>query len=151
MTDMSNEPKELEKKEVKEGRKAPTVKKDGKQKDQKKTPIESIKEVSKNVPLGPGNFWNNILSTVLLLVLVTAVYSYVIEHQQKPDEITVSDIAGQVKNNEVAKLVVRGTTLEVEYKDTTKKKAVAKKERDAAVTDFECSWGKRRATLRNPY
>jgi cell division protease FtsH len=136
MTDMSNEPKELEKKEAKEGRKAPTaVKKEGKQKDQKKTPIESIKEVSKNVPLGPGNFWNNILSTVLLLVLVTAVYSYVIEHQQKPDEITVSDIAGQVKNNEVANLVVRGTALEVEYKDTTKKKAVAKKERDAAVTE----------------
>ncbi len=103
--------------------------------------MSSLKEAGKNVPIGPGNFWNNILSTVLLLVLVVAAYSYVIENKTKPQELAVSEVAGQVKNGEVAKIVVRGAELEVEYVDTTKTKAVAKKERDAAVTETLAAFG----------
>ena len=32
--------------------------------------LTKLKGAGMKVPLGPGNFWNNILSTVLLLVLL---------------------------------------------------------------------------------
>ncbi len=103
--------------------------------------LPTLKEAGKNMPIGPGNFWNNILSTVLLLVFITAAYSYIVDHQTKPQEFAVSEIAQQVKAGEVSKIVVRGAELEVEYKDTTKTHGIAKKERDAAVTETFVSLG----------
>ena len=97
--------------------------------------MPSFKDAGKNMHIGPGNFWNNILSTVLLLVFIAAIYSYVEESQVKPQEFSISEIAQQVKAGEVAKVIVRGAELEVEYTDTTKTKGSAKKERDAAVTE----------------
>ncbi|MCA9361446.1 ATP-dependent zinc metalloprotease FtsH [Candidatus Kaiserbacteria bacterium] len=87
------------------------------------------------MPVGPGNFWNNILSTVLALILVSAAYSYLTDNQVKPEEISVSDIVGQVKAGEVKEIVVRGTALEVDYRDESRNKAVAKKETDAAISE----------------
>lgn len=106
-----------------------------KKEEQKKgLKLPNLKEASKNIHIGPGNFWNNILSTVLLLVLITALYSYVVEHQKKPQEFGISEIAQQIKAGEVTKIILRGTELEVSYKDTTKVNGIAKKEKDAAVT-----------------
>ena len=51
----------------------------------KKTPINP-RQGGKKVPLGPGNFWNNMLSTVLLLIFVTAVFSYITENKVEPEE-----------------------------------------------------------------
>ncbi len=85
--------------------------------------------------VGPGNFWNNILSTLLLLMLLTSVYSYVTNRMETPKEITVSDIAGQVKAHEVKGLVIRGEKIEVTYIDGARQRAEAKKETDAAVTE----------------
>ena len=50
-------------------------------KDQNLKPIpkssgDRLRAAGKRMPLGPGNFWNNMLSTVLLLILVTALFSY---------------------------------------------------------------------------
>lgn len=97
--------------------------------------MPTLKEAGKKMHIGPGNFWNNILSTVLLLVFLTAAYSYIADKQVKPEELSVSEVAAQVKAGEVAKIVVRGAELEVEYVDTTKTKAKAKKEHDAAATE----------------
>ncbi len=108
------------------------VKKDGEKKGVK---IPSLKEAGKSMHIGPGNFWNNILSTVLLLVFITAAYSYVIDNQVKPQEYAVSEVAQQVKAGEVSQIVVRGAELEVSYTDTTRTHGIAKKERDAAVTE----------------
>ena len=36
----------------------------------------NFRNVGKNMPVGPGNFWNNMLSTVLLLIFITAAFSY---------------------------------------------------------------------------
>lgn len=39
----------------------------------KKDAGQQIKDMGKKVPLGPGNFWNNMLTTVLLLIFVTEI------------------------------------------------------------------------------
>lgn len=89
----------------------------------------------KNVPVGPGNFWNNIVTTMLVLVMVTIAYSYVVDQQEPPTELSISEVAQQVRDGEVSEIIVRGSELEIAYTDETRNQGVAKKENDAAVTE----------------
>jgi cell division protease FtsH len=91
--------------------------------------------------VGPGNFWNNILSALLVLLIITTLYSYVADQSQKPEEISVSQIAEQIKNDEIKGIVVKGSTIEVAYRDEARTPAEAKKENDAAVTETLTSLG----------
>ena len=101
----------------------------------KETTQERIKDMGKKMPLGPGNFWNNMLSTVLLLILVTAAFSYLTEKNVKPQEVSITDVVGQVKAGEVKEIIVRGAMLEVAYNDDTRTPGEAKREVDASVTE----------------
>ena len=96
----------------------------------------NFQDVGKQIPLGPGNFWNNMLSTVLLLILVLAIFSYVSD-QQAPDptELTLSDVVTQIKAGEVEEIVVRGATLEINYNIEDWVPGEAKREVDASVTE----------------
>ena len=87
------------------------------------------------MPVGPGNFWNNMLSTILLLVFITAAFSYLTDTSKKPEQLSISDVVGQVKNGEVKEIIVKGAMLEVTYKDATKNAGEAKRETDASVSD----------------
>lgn len=89
----------------------------------------------KKVPVGPGNFWNNVLTTILLLIFITAAYSYVADTTQKPTELTLSAVVTQIKNGEVKELVVRGSELEVDYYNQDWVAGKAKKETDAPITE----------------
>ena len=122
------------------------TKKDGGTKPKGKQPkpanrLESTKNMVKKVPVGPGNFWNNMLSTVLLLVFMVAAYSYFVGETVEPEQLSVSEIAAQVKNGEVKEIIIRGTTLEVSYQDETRNSGEAKKETDAPITDTLTSLG----------
>ncbi len=97
--------------------------------------IAQLRSAGKKVPVGPGNFWNNILSAVLFLILITAVYSYIADTQVTPEELTLSQVVEQVKGGEVETIVVRGSTLEVEYTDETRNPGEAKRETDAAISE----------------
>lgn len=91
--------------------------------------------------VGPGNFWNNILSTLLLLLILTALYSYVVEGTEKPEQVSISQIAEQVRDGEVRTLTVAGDTLTVAYSDETRPEGEAKKEADAAITETLANLG----------
>ncbi len=88
-----------------------------------------------NMPVGPGNFWNNVLSTVLLLIVLTFLYSYISDTQIEPEEISISQIAERVKSGEVESITVRGSELHVKYTDETRTPSISKKENDAAITE----------------
>ncbi len=90
---------------------------------------------NKKVPIGPGNFWNNMLSTVLLLIFVTMVYSYITDNKVQPEELSITDVVGQVKAGEVDTIVVRGAVLEISYTDENRTHGEAKREVDASVTE----------------
>jgi len=94
-----------------------------------------LRDLGSRVPLGPGNFWNNMLSTVLLIVVVTLIFSYVSESREEPEQLTLSQVVTQVKAGEVKEIIVRGTQLEIAYTDETRNKGEAKREVDASVTD----------------
>lgn len=102
-----------------------------KEKKKKKSPIK----MPDKMPVGPGNFWNNILSTVLFLIALTFIYSYTNDPTGKPEEFSISQVAEQVKHDEVHEIVVKGSTLEIHYNDETRKQGISKKENDAAITE----------------
>jgi cell division protease FtsH len=87
------------------------------------------------MPVGPGNFWNNILTTVLFLIALSFIYAQVANTTTKPEEYSISQVAEQIKKDEVKEIVVKGTALEVAYKDETRTPGLSKKETDAAVTE----------------
>ena len=101
-----------------------------------------LAKLGKQVPVGPGNFWNNMLSTVLLLIVVIFVFSYITEGQaEAPTELTLSDVVTQIKAGEVSEIIVRGSSIEVSYNVEGWVPGEAKKEVDASVTDSLTSLG----------
>ncbi len=104
---------------------------DQKEKKKKKSPLK----MPEKMPVGPGNFWNNILSTVLFLIALSFLYSYTTNPVGKPEEFSISQVAEQVKRDEVREIVVKGSTLEIYYNDETRTQGVSKKENDAAITE----------------
>lgn len=119
--------------EVKSAEQETKQTKEVKNKDGKKGP--SMPKIKGKMPVGPGNFWNNVLSTVLFLVMLTAFYTYISENQEEPEQLSISQIAEQVKAGEVSEIIVRGSELEVNYTDETRNSGEAKKETDAAITE----------------
>jgi cell division protease FtsH len=102
---------------------------------EKDSAMSKLRGVGQQVPIGPGNFWNNMLSTVILLILITLVFSHLTDTQKKPEQLSLSEVVGQVKAGEVKEIVVRGSKLEISYNDETRNKAEAKRETDASVTE----------------
>ena len=109
-------------------------KKDGKH-------LPTLREVRQHVPIGPGNFWNNMLSTVMLLVFVTLAFSYLTENQAKPEQLAISDVVRLVQQGEVKEIVVRGSKLEINYTDETRLAGEAKRETDASVSESLINFG----------
>jgi cell division protease FtsH len=95
----------------------------------------TLKKVGEQMPIGPGNFWNNMLSTVLLLIFVVALFSYITDTRVEPEELTITDVVMQVQAGEVKEIIVRGAMLEVNYLDEERNGGEAKREVDASVTE----------------
>lgn len=89
----------------------------------------------RKVPVGPGNFWNNVLTTVLFLIALSFIYSLITESRQDVEEYSISQIAEQIKAGEVSEIVVRGNNLEVRYTDETKSHGATKKESNTPITE----------------
>lgn len=93
-----------------------------------------------HLPLGPGQFWNNLLTTIVLLLVLTTAYSFLVNRTETPEEVALSLLAEQVKKGEVQTITVRGDTLEITYKDE-RKPGESKKESDAALIETLANYG----------
>jgi len=102
---------------------------------------DGVAKIAKKAPVGPGNFWNNVLSTILLLVLITAAYSYITDTTVEPEELSLSDVVTQVQNGEVATLIVRGQQIEVTYTEEGRNAGEAKKETGTPISDTLSNFG----------
>lgn len=101
----------------------------------KKNAKRRTSRLPEKMPVGPGNFWNNVLSAVLFLVVLSFVYAQLTDSAEKPEEYSISQLAEQIKRDEVNEIVVKGSALEISYKDETRTAGLSKKENDAAVTE----------------
>jgi cell division protease FtsH len=91
--------------------------------------------VGRKMNIGPGNFWNNTLWTLILLIAITFLFSEVANNQTEPEELTLTQVVEQVKAGDVDTIVVRGAILEVSYVDETRTPGEAKREIDASITE----------------
>lgn len=94
-----------------------------------------------NIPLGPGQFWNNLVVTVFLLMALSVAYSFIQGREDGPEMIAISTVAEQVKRGEVQSITVRGDLLDIAYKDETWQPTESKKEPDAPLTNTLDNYG----------
>src|SRR3989344_5584021 len=65
-----------------------------------------------------SQFWGNLLSTILVLLLLITAYSLIVENRGKKIEIPISVFLSDIKAGTVSKIVVEGEKLTVTYKET---------------------------------
>ncbi len=89
----------------------------------------------------PSRFglFNSVSLTLLILFLLTSVYSIIADQSTSSSLIPISELAHDVGSGEVESIIVRGDELEATYEDKTVK--FSKKETDAAVTDTFSKYG----------
>lgn len=109
-------------------------------------PAPRIKQVKKGVKLpgkgslpGGGGFTSNLISTVLILVILTSLYSVFMGDRNKPEEISLSQVASDVRAGTVSKIDISGNELMLTYADGTEKKSM--KDPEAALPETLAAYG----------
>jgi len=102
-----------------------------------KKPDKNKKKPS--VILGGGNFFGNAGIVFFILLFVIGLYSLIIEASNKTEEIPISQIARDIADDKVSKIIVKGDALTIEYKGGEKKSS--KKEVDASLSETLKNYG----------
>ncbi|OHA33304.1 MAG: cell division protein FtsH [Candidatus Taylorbacteria bacterium RIFCSPLOWO2_01_FULL_45_15b] len=89
--------------------------------------------------LGGGNFFGNAGIVFFILLFVIGLYSLIIEASNKTEEIPISQIARDIADDKVSKIIVKGDALTIEYKGGEKKSS--KKEVDASLSETLKNYG----------
>ncbi len=94
----------------------------------------------KKGPQKPGfSFLQHFLSVLTFFVLLSFLYSVFGGENAKPEDVSVSWVAQQVRVGEVEKIIVQGDKLSVTLLDGTE--AVAKKEAEASLSETLVNYG----------
>ena len=84
-------------------------------------PVKKTKKPRKQAkkilpPLSPKNaLWNNIISTILIFLVISAIYTFIVEGQAQKDEVPISQLAQDINGGLVEEIKVRGEKLEIIY------------------------------------
>jgi cell division protease FtsH len=92
------------------------------------------KQKMKNIkPGGMRSFSRHIFTALLIMIIITLTYSFITEQSDQKEEISLSQLAKEIENENVEKLVVKGDSLEVFFQDGVEK--ISRKETDASLTE----------------
>ncbi len=90
-----------------------------------------------------GNPWRglgtHLFSVVLILLLLSSLYSFFAGEAGKADLISISQLAADIQTEKVSKINVEGDSLTISYKDGTEKKS--KKEVESALSQSLINYG----------
>lgn len=87
----------------------------------------------------PGGWGQQLLTTLFIFVLLASLYSYLAGSGDKPDEISLSELARVVKEGEVESLNIQGELIEIKLKDGADK--TSKKEAETALSESLSKFG----------
>jgi cell division protease FtsH len=112
----------------------------------KKTQKPQLKKVIiKKRKKKPSGFFGNFTTTFLILMMIMFLYSYIAEEKNSPDEISISQLASDIKAEQVESIVVSGDDVEAIYKSETdsdsKPTKTTKKEAGTALSDTLTNYG----------
>lgn len=128
-----------DKKDQKKGQNKANNKKNKKQNNKKN--IRTIYKLKKgDRKKTPKTFWNNLFTTILIILTITLLYSYIVEGQQNEQEVAISKLAQDVKEEKVESIVVRGEDIEADYVDS-ETIFTSKKEAGTSLTDTLTNYG----------
>jgi ATP-dependent metalloprotease FtsH len=96
-------------------------------------------ESASKMPPGSRQFWANLFSVVIVLLVLASIFSFVSENQEKIEEISLSELAAEVITGTIKSIVVKGEELEVIFADETEK--TSKKEAGTALSETLTNYG----------
>ena len=85
------------------------------------------------------SFSKIILTGLLVLMLLTGIYSILTEGASKPESVSFSQLVSEINADRVSKITVKGNNLEILFGDNTEK--TAKKESETALSQTLFSYG----------
>ncbi len=113
--------------------------------DMKNIPPGGKKSGGKKMPPMPkipksDSFWVNLISSILVLLLLASVYTFVTgEGSKNPTEIPLSQLATDIAKGSVSTIVVDGDALDITYADKSEK--TSKKEPESSLTETLNNYG----------
>ena len=105
----------------------------------KKKKIILTKKIEGKIPPGKKQFWNNMASTFLIFFVLVTIYSFIAGDRNTNSEISLSELAQDIKSGLVSEVVVRGDKLEIKY--TSDEQKESKKEVSAPLSDTLINYG----------
>ena len=84
-------------------------------------------------------FLSNIISTILIFMIIAALYSLFVEQKSSIDEVTISQLSADIKTELVSDISVEGDKLVVEYKNGGEK--ISKKEVGGTLSETLVNYG----------
>jgi cell division protease FtsH len=97
--------------------------------------IMAKKKTDKNVK----SFGRHLLTAFFIMMLLVGIYSLVAEQPREEKEISLSNLAAEINNDNVSKIVVKGDSLEISLKEGGEK--ISKKESETALTQTFVNYG----------
>jgi cell division protease FtsH len=115
------------------------LKKDNKDKDNKRKKIVLIKKPFKPSNKDKNKFWTNLLTALVIFFLLVTLYSFVVEQGKDIEEVTLTQLSQDIKSGLISKITVRGDKLEIAYSSGEEKES--KKETSAPLSDTLINYG----------
>jgi cell division protease FtsH len=84
-------------------------------------------------------FANNAIGAVLILLILVTAYSFISQKQKNIKEISISELATKIINENVSKITVEGDNLKIKLNDGSEKKS--KKETESALSVTLVNYG----------
>ena len=88
----------------------------------------------KGVGAGGPNFWGSVLTTILIFLILSSLYSFIVESRGKDETLPLSQVITDIKSGAITEIVVKGDELTLTYKDQTETKN-SKKESGLSISE----------------
>jgi cell division protease FtsH len=85
------------------------------------------------------NLGKNLILIVLIFIMISAVFSLIVENVGKEKKISLSELVNDINSEKVKKIIVNGSNIAIFYKDDLKAKST--KEAEAALSQSLLNYG----------
>lgn len=92
-----------------------------------------------NLPNNKNQLWVNIFTAIIIFTLLVSTYSLLVGENTPTTQMPISEVASDINNGKISKIIVSGDDLEVHYSEGQKK--TSKKEDGVALSQTLVNYG----------
>lgn len=97
------------------------------------------KQLQKKLGGEGGGAWSNFTTSLFIVLVLVALYSFLSGSGDTPENVSLSELAADIRGGEVTDIVIAGDKLTITYTDDTEREG--KKESDAALSETLVNYG----------